>query len=101
MGSQASKRAAAANPVLDEVSVEGIAKYIKSGQCEKIVVMIGAGISTAAGIPDFRSPGSGLYDNVAKYNLPFPQAMFQINYFKVSYQTNHLCYSQIFNVWFN
>lgn len=35
--------------------------------------MAGAGISTSAGIPDFRSPGSGLYDNLSKYKLPYPQ----------------------------
>lgn len=46
--------------------------------------MTGAGISTAAGIPDFRSPGTGLYDNLEKYNLPNPQAVFEINFFKVS-----------------
>lgn len=36
----------------------------------------------AAGIPDFRSPGSGLYHNLQKYNLPEPQAIFDIGYFK-------------------
>lgn len=39
--------------------------------------------STAAGIPDFRSPGTGLYANLQKYNLPYPEAIFQIDYFKV------------------
>ena len=37
----------------------------------------------AAGIPDFRSPGSGLYDNIQKYQLPHPQAIFEVNYLRV------------------
>lgn len=40
-------------------------------------------LSTAAGIPDFRSPETGLYANLQKYNLPYPEAIFQIDYFKV------------------
>ncbi|KAG8589676.1 hypothetical protein GDO81_006490 [Engystomops pustulosus] len=44
--------------------------------------MVGAGISTSAGIPDFRSPGSGLYANLQKYNLPYPEAIFEIGFFK-------------------
>ena len=32
--------------VLEEVTFEGIAKYIASEKCQKIVTMAGAGIST-------------------------------------------------------
>ena len=35
-----------------------------------------------AGIPDFRSPGTGLYDNLQKYNLPYPEAIFEVNYYR-------------------
>ncbi|KAK2561078.1 NAD-dependent protein deacetylase Sirt2 [Acropora cervicornis] len=68
--------------LLEDVTFEGVANYIKNGKCSKIIVMTGAGISTAAGIPDFRSAGTGLYDNLEKYNLPNPQAVFEINFFK-------------------
>ncbi|KAF7731605.1 NAD-dependent protein deacetylase sirtuin-2 [Apophysomyces ossiformis] len=43
--------------------------------------MSGAGISTAAGIPDFRSKDTGLYANLKKYNLPYVEAIFDIDYF--------------------
>ncbi|WAR18517.1 SIR2-like protein [Mya arenaria] len=62
--------------LLDAVTFEGIARYILSDKCKKIVTM------AAAGIPDFRSPGTGLYDNLQKYNLPNPQAVFDISYFR-------------------
>ena len=46
--------------------------------------MTGAGISVSAGIPDFRSPKTGLYANLAKYNLPTPEAIFSLDYFRTS-----------------
>ncbi|KAF5906099.1 NAD-dependent protein deacetylase sirtuin-3, mitochondrial isoform X1, partial [Clarias magur] len=64
-----------------KMTLEDIAKGIKEREYKRIVVMAGAGISTPSGIPDFRSPGSGLYDNLQKYNLPYPEAIFEINYF--------------------
>lgn len=45
-------------------------------------MLTGAGISVSAGIPDFRSPGTGIYDNLKEYDLPRPEALFDITYFK-------------------
>lgn len=67
--------------VLDTVDIPGVVKHWKTKGFTKIVTMVGAGVSTSAGIPDFRSPKSGLYDNLAKYNLPFPEAVFDLDYF--------------------
>lgn len=41
-----------------------------------------SGISTAAGIPDFRSPDTGLYANLARLDLPHAEAVFDITYFR-------------------
>ncbi|KAG8882816.1 Sir2 histone deacetylase Hst2 [Tulasnella sp. 332] len=68
--------------VLEARDIPSIAKYIKSNQCKNIMLMTGAGISTSAGIPDFRSKDTGLYANLARLNLPYPEAVFDINYFR-------------------
>ncbi|XP_066249787.1 NAD-dependent protein deacetylase sirtuin-2 [Euwallacea similis] len=67
--------------VLDDVSIDGIVEYINKKGCKNVITMAGAGISTSAGIPDFRSAGTGLYHNLEKYNLPHPHAIFEIDYF--------------------
>lgn len=58
-----------------------VSRLVKLGRCKNVVVVAGAGISTASGIPDFRTPGTGLYANVEKYNIPYPEAIFNIDYF--------------------
>ncbi|XP_023200205.1 NAD-dependent protein deacetylase sirtuin-3-like isoform X1 [Xiphophorus maculatus] len=58
-----------------------VARLVKLGRCKNILVVVGAGISTPSGIPDFRTPGTGLYANLEKYNLPYPEAIFNIDYF--------------------
>ncbi|MCL4118678.1 UNVERIFIED_CONTAM: hypothetical protein GTU68_028020 [Idotea baltica] len=50
-------------------------------QSSSFLVMAGAGLSTPSGIPDFRSPDTGLYAKLQKYNLPYPEAIFDIDYF--------------------
>lgn len=61
---------------------KALADYMKSDQCRNVFLMLGAGVSTAAGIPDFRSPKTGLYANLARLNLPTPEAVFQISFFR-------------------
>eukprot|EP00873_Tetraselmis_striata_P007124 jgi/Tetstr1/427388/TSEL_017552.t1 len=75
-------QAEARPPVLDSFDLQGVAKLILDGKARKVVVMCGAGISVSAGIPDFRTPGTGLYDNLQKYDLPHPEAVFDIDYFR-------------------
>ncbi|GAG65679.1 unnamed protein product, partial [marine sediment metagenome] len=60
---------------LKTLDLTGVAEAINDGKCNNIVVMVGAGISVSSGIPDFRSPGSGLYDNLAEYNIGKPTDM--------------------------
>ncbi|KAL1922474.1 uncharacterized protein VTP21DRAFT_10013 [Calcarisporiella thermophila] len=67
--------------ILPESSINAVADLILGNKAKKIVVMAGAGISTASGIKDFRSPGTGLYHNLEKYDLPYPEAIFDIEYF--------------------
>lgn len=62
-------------------ALASVARLIKLGRCKNVVVVAGAGISTPSGIPDFRTPGTGLYANLKRYNIPYPEAIFNIDYF--------------------
>ncbi|WWC95112.1 hypothetical protein V866_001964 [Kwoniella sp. B9012] len=63
-------------------ALERVSNLITSGQAKNIILLLGAGISTSAGIPDFRSPKTGLYHNLQKLNLPFPEAVFELGFFR-------------------
>ena len=63
---------------------EKLVQGLKDKTFKKIVFLTGAGISVSAGIPDFRSPKTGIYANLARYKLPKPEAVFDIAYFKKS-----------------
>ena len=65
-----------------EFTYQDLVSGLREGRFKKILVISGAGISVSAGIPDFRSPGSGVYDNLQEYDLPTKESIFEINFFK-------------------
>ena len=64
------------------LDLDHVASLIQSVPDESVIVLVGAGASVSAGIPDFRTPGTGLYDNLQAYNLPYPEAIFDIGFFR-------------------
>lgn len=63
-------------------SLKKVADLIQKKKANRILVLSGAGVSCSAGIPDFRSPGTGLYDNLQKYDLPYPEAVFDLGFYR-------------------
>lgn len=76
--STSSLLATTAIPFSKEVFYEGLA----SARYRKIVFLVGAGVSVAAGIPDFRTPKTGLYALVKQLGLPHPEDIFSLEYFR-------------------
>ena len=65
--------------------MEELAELISSGNHRNIVLVVGAGISVASGIPDFRSPKVGLYASIkdtAELKKHRPTFVFEIEVFK-------------------
>ena len=63
-------------------TIESLAQQLAECRFKNIVVVIGAGMSVSAGIPDFRTPGTGLYSKLEEYELPYPEAIFELEYFR-------------------
>lgn len=65
-------------------TLANLCSKLKEGCYRRVIVMLGAGVSVSAGIPDFRSPGSGLYESLdlQRYKVPSAQAVFNIDFFR-------------------
>ncbi len=66
----------------NDPSLNSICRRIRADSYKNVVVLLGAGASTSAGIPDFRTPGSGLYSQVKSWGLPSPESVFSVEYFR-------------------
>jgi NAD-dependent SIR2 family protein deacetylase len=84
--------------VLKSFDLSGAIEYMAN--CSNIIVMTGAGISTSAGIPDFRTPGTGLYSQLEKYDLPTPESIFNLDFFRVYDKSNFRLIILYFNLFF-
>lgn len=61
---------------------EDLIEGLKEKKFKNVVFLTGAGLSVASGIPDFRSPGTGLYSQLEKFDLPRPESVFEIDFFR-------------------
>mmetsp|Transcript_54846 Transcript_54846/g.129360 ORF Transcript_54846/g.129360 Transcript_54846/m.129360 type:complete len:431 (-) Transcript_54846:85-1377(-) len=73
--------------LLPSLNLAGLSSYMQAADQLKVVVMCGAGISTSAGIPDYRSAG-GIFERMreehpelAADNRP-PEDLFSISHFR-------------------
>ena len=68
------------------ITLETLAQNLGKGAYKNVVIMCGAGISTNAGVPDFRSPSLGLYNKIR--NIPGKIINFSL-FFKNSMENDH------------
>lgn len=77
-------------------SIDTLASLLSENPKSKVIFLVGAGASTSCGIPDFRSPKTGLYNNLSKLNLPYAEAVFDIDFFKENPRPFYMLASELY-----
>ena len=60
-----------------DAALRAAADFIASEECQSVCILTGAGVSVAAGIPDFRSPG-GMYASLRPELITATEAQRQL-----------------------
>jgi len=79
---------------LSEGLVGEIVKGLREQRYSRIVALVGAGISVAAGVPDFRSPG-GLYDQMRAQGFQHPMQVFTADFLRENPKSFYNMFSQL------
>jgi NAD-dependent SIR2 family protein deacetylase len=86
-----------------DASVVGATKIVDFARttltnAKRLLVIVGAGLSTSAGVPDFRSPDSGLYSTLIAQGVADPQEVFNSDVFRdepeIFWSVAHLFFQQ-------
>jgi len=98
IGKLAPKGASLPNSVdlcdLSEGLVGEIMEGLRQKRYTRVVALVGAGISVAAGVPDFRSPG-GLYDQLHSQGVEQPMSVFTEDFLREDPEKFYQIFEQI------
>jgi NAD-dependent deacetylase sirtuin 2 len=61
--------------------LQEVIQGLRDGKFQKVVALVGAGISVSAGLPDFRSAG-GLYDQMKQQGFKTPMSVFTADFLR-------------------
>lgn len=79
---------------LSEGRIGEIMDGLRQKRYTRVVALVGAGISVAAGVPDFRSPG-GLYDQMRSQGFEHPMQVFTAEFLRQNPWQFYKIFSQI------